>query len=185
MILGEGVRFNYIMSIDKVVFYLVGKIGDYVFASVRGDGNGLFNVILMVIQGDEKLVFEIRVRICLEMYYYKSYYINKYKVDCIDFVSFLYEEVVKECGQNFYFFSCWIMYVVVFVVFRCIRFLYFVVNGICDILFLVLNCYFNFRVLGSKYIISILWFSELKYSRGIWVFNRFVFMLFFFFEKFL
>lgn len=91
MFLGEGVRFNYIMSIDKVVFYLVGKIGDYVFAFVRGDGNGLFNVILMVIQGDEKLVFEIRVRICLEMYYYKSYYINKYKVDCIDFVSFLYE----------------------------------------------------------------------------------------------
>lgn len=49
MFLGEGVRFNYIMSIDKVVFYLVGKIGDYVFALVRGDGNGLFNVILMVI----------------------------------------------------------------------------------------------------------------------------------------
>lgn len=174
---GEGVRFNHTMSIDKVATHLAGKTGDYVPASVRGDGNGLFNAISMAIQGDEKLASEIRVRTCLEMYHHKSYYINKHKVDCIDFVSPPYEQAVQECGQNFHFSSCWTMHAAASVVSRCIRSLYPAVNGICDTSFPVLNCYFNPRALGSKHTISILWSSESKHSRGIWVPNRFVPML--------
>lgn len=174
---GEGVRFNHTMSIDKVASHLAGKTGDYVPASVRGDGNGLFNAISMAIQGDEELASEIRVRTCLEMYHHKSYYINKHKVDCIDFVSPPYEQAVQECGQNFHFSSCWTMHAAASVVSRCIRSLYPAVNGICDTSFPVLNCYFNPRALGSKHTISILWSSESKHSRGIWVPNRFVPML--------
>lgn len=60
------------MKKDNVASHLLGK-SDLIPATVRGNGNCLFNALSLAIQGDEKLSTEIRVRTFLEMYYHKQY----------------------------------------------------------------------------------------------------------------
>lgn len=66
MKIGKLFQFVSIMKRDKVVIKVFGKF-DFIFIRVSGNGNCFFNFFFMVIQGNEFLVLEIRVWICIEM----------------------------------------------------------------------------------------------------------------------
>lgn len=106
----------------------------------------------------------------------RDYYIDVYGESDLRFVSGFFDDFLVDCVKNYFFLIVYIIYVVLIVIGRVIRFFYLGVNGICDNLIGIFNCIFKLRNFKKDLnFICILWFSvNFFLGNGIWILNYFV-----------
>ena len=150
------------LRIDHVANRILKKCGIFNVGTayqVNARGNCLFNAVAVLLNGDETLAAQLRVRTCIEMTKYRSFYETLTNYPALEMVSPSYERSCLDCASHRKWSSIWTLIALSSVLKISINSGYPPMNGKQDYTYQVLNFTINPREQSnmSSTCLSVMW----------------------------